>query len=66
MAYYVPPRRQRITRLFCNMVLTGRFHLEGLNTNFFSPTDCAMAYDMASTHRDRTMGIVFDWTNLRS
>ncbi len=50
-----------ITRLFFSLVASGRFSLEGLNTHFFKPSDCAEAYLIANRDRAKTMGIVFDW-----
>lgn len=51
-----------ITRLFYNMVVSGRFNVEGLNTHIFAPADCEKAYATANTKRAETMGIVFDWS----
>lgn len=50
-----------ITSLFLQLVGQGRFSLAGLNTHRFAPEDCARAYEVANTERDKTMGIVFDW-----
>lgn len=50
-----------ITRYFLGLAATGRFPLEGLNTHFFKPEDCARAYETANRERAKTMGIVFDW-----
>ncbi len=50
-----------IARLFFSLVASGRFSLDGLNTHFFKPADCAEAYLIANRERAKTMGIVFDW-----
>ncbi len=51
----------RIGRLFFTLVADGRICLDGLNTHTFRPEECVKAYDLASTRRQETMGIVFDW-----
>jgi 2-desacetyl-2-hydroxyethyl bacteriochlorophyllide A dehydrogenase len=51
----------RIHRLFCNLHISGRFNLDGMTTHRFKPEDCKAAYDLATDHRDETMGILFDW-----
>jgi 2-desacetyl-2-hydroxyethyl bacteriochlorophyllide A dehydrogenase len=53
---------QRIHHLFCNLVQSGRFSLEGLNTHVFLPKNCKDAYELANTRRGETMGMIFDWT----
>lgn len=50
-----------ITKYFLDLAASGRFALDGLNTHFFAPADCAKAYETANTERSKTMGIVFDW-----
>jgi threonine dehydrogenase-like Zn-dependent dehydrogenase len=50
-----------ITRLFFQLVKTGRFPLKGLNTHRFAPEDCVAAYAVANERRSETMGIWFDW-----
>jgi 2-desacetyl-2-hydroxyethyl bacteriochlorophyllide A dehydrogenase len=50
-----------ITRYFFDLVASGRFFLQGLNTHFFAPSDCVRAYETANRDRSRTMGIVFRW-----
>ena len=50
-----------ITGLFLSLAASGRFSLEGLNTHFFKPEDCAKAYETVNRERARTMGVVFDW-----
>lgn len=49
-------------RLFCRLVSSGRFNLEGLNTNTFTPDQFAKAYETANSRRSDAMGILFDWT----
>lgn len=51
-----------ISRLFFNLISSGRFNLEGLNTHTFAPADHVKAYETANTQRGQTMGILFDWT----
>ncbi len=50
-----------ITDLFLSLAGSGRFPLEGLNTHFFAPDDCAQAYEVVNRERARTMGVVFGW-----
>lgn len=50
-----------ISELFLSLAASGRFSLEGLNTHFFKPADCAQAYETVNRERARTMGVVFDW-----
>jgi threonine dehydrogenase-like Zn-dependent dehydrogenase len=51
-----------IAQLFFNLVATGRFSLEGLNSHIFTPKQCAEAYAVANRDRASTMGMVFDWS----
>lgn len=53
----------KINQVFFDLVKSGRFNIDGLNTHTFDPKDCAEAYDLASNKRDETMGIIFDWRN---
>lgn len=50
-----------ISNLFLSLAASGRFSLEGLNTHFFKPADCADAYETVNRERARTMGVIFDW-----
>jgi 2-desacetyl-2-hydroxyethyl bacteriochlorophyllide A dehydrogenase len=50
-----------ISAYFLGLAEGGRFSLDGLNTHFFQPEECAEAYAAANRDRARTMGIVFDW-----
>lgn len=52
---------QSIHQLFTNLVTSGRFNLDGLNTHTFAPEDCEKAYELASEQRGSTMGILFKW-----
>ncbi len=52
-----------ITQLLFTLVSSGRFSLEGLNTHVFRPEACVEAYTTANRDRDKTMGIVFDWSD---
>ena len=56
----------RIIELFFHLAATKRFPLEGMNTHFFAPEDCAEAYATANRERATTMGIVFSWADIRS
>ena len=51
----------RIVQLFFELVGTGRFNMDGLNTHTFRPAQHAEAYRVANQERGGTMGIVFDW-----
>jgi threonine dehydrogenase-like Zn-dependent dehydrogenase len=51
-----------IHSLFFQLVATGRFSLDGLNTHVFDPRDCAEAYRLAEKQRGETLGILFDWS----
>jgi threonine dehydrogenase-like Zn-dependent dehydrogenase len=50
-----------INELFFDLVVKGKFNLEGLNTHTLLPTDCVAAYELARDRRSETIGIVFDW-----
>lgn len=50
-----------IARLFFNLVRSGRFRMEGLNTHTFRGSACRAAYDTAQRARADTLGILFDW-----
>ena len=54
--------QRRIDRLFFTCVRRNRFDLEGLITHEFAPENCATAYALAESARERTLGILFDWT----
>ena len=49
--------------LFFHLVRTGRFDLEGLVTNVFSPSDTEAAYGALDEHPDETLGVCFDWAS---
>lgn len=49
--------------LFFHLVRTGRFDLEGLVTNVFTPSDAEAAYRALDQHPDETLGVCFDWTS---
>ncbi len=49
--------------LFFHLVRTGRFDLEGLVTNVFSPSDAEAAYGALDEHPDETLGVCFDWAS---
>lgn len=52
-----------IVSLFFQMVTDGRFDVGGLQSHAFAPNDCAAAYEMISTRRAETMGVLFNWHN---
>jgi threonine dehydrogenase-like Zn-dependent dehydrogenase len=51
-----------ITAHLFHKVLAGRFDITGLITHTFTPGQYAEAYRLANTHREETLGILFDWT----
>jgi hypothetical protein len=62
------PRPQLLNtahRLFFACVRRGRFNLEGFITHEFPPEDCASAYALAESAREKTLGLLFDWTRGR-
>jgi 2-desacetyl-2-hydroxyethyl bacteriochlorophyllide A dehydrogenase len=52
----------RYYRLFFSLVGSGRFRMDGLDTEAFAPGACAEAYARAEEKRGETMGILFDWS----
>lgn len=54
--------QRRIDALFFQHARSGAFPLAGLVTHEFRPEDCERAYALATEHRDRAVGILFDWT----
>ena len=50
-----------INELFFDLVISGKFNLDGLNTHMLPPTECVAAYQLARERRAETIGIVFDW-----
>lgn len=50
--------------VFFQFLRTNRFPTPGLITHRFLPSECAEAYELASTNRSRTMGILFDWNGI--
>lgn len=54
--------QRRIDGLFFQHARSGSFPLAGLITHEFRPEDCERAYALATEHRDRAVGILFDWT----
>ncbi|MDZ4729634.1 MAG: zinc-binding alcohol dehydrogenase [Xanthomonadales bacterium] len=53
----------KVDELFFSYVLSGRFDLSGLMTHEFTPLECQQAYALAELHRERAMGILFNWTD---
>jgi 2-desacetyl-2-hydroxyethyl bacteriochlorophyllide A dehydrogenase len=51
----------KIISLMFNLVERGKFNLEKLNTNEFTPGQCEEAYTLLNTDRAATMGVVFNW-----
>lgn len=52
---------QTISALFFQMLADGRFNLDGMQSHSFDPRDCVQAYELISTRRAETMGVVFEW-----
>lgn len=50
--------------VFFQFLRTRRFPTVGLVTHRFQPSECAEAYELATTNRSRTMGILFDWNGV--
>ncbi len=55
---------QRVTRLFFDLLQSGRFSVAGLVTHRYSPNDCRQAYELTADNRGLTMGVLFDWSTL--
>jgi 2-desacetyl-2-hydroxyethyl bacteriochlorophyllide A dehydrogenase len=53
---------ETISRLFFNLIATGRFPMAGLTSHVFAPEHAAEAYVTANRDRASTMGLIFDWT----
>ena len=53
--------RQGIAQLYFNLLSSGRFSMDGMNTHFFEPEDAKEAYRIANECREQTMGIFFRW-----
>lgn len=49
--------------LFFHLARTGRFDLEGLVTNVFTPSEAEAAYRALDEHPDETLGVCFDWAS---
>jgi 2-desacetyl-2-hydroxyethyl bacteriochlorophyllide A dehydrogenase len=47
---------------FFELVGSGRFDLDALNTHTFAPHDCERAYALVNERRGETMGVVFGWS----
>ncbi len=50
--------------IFFNLAMSGRFNLSGLNTHTFRPDQCQQAYETIDAQREKTMGVLFDWTSI--
>jgi len=57
--------QRRIDELFFTRVQEGRFDLSGLITHEFPPAECETAYALAEQQREKVMGILYDWSELR-
>jgi len=57
--------QRRIDELFFARVQEGRFDLSGLITHEFPPSECETAYALAEQQREKVMGILYDWSELR-
>lgn len=53
---------RNIVELFFSLLQRGIFKIDGLNTHTFKAEDCVAAFDLTSTHRQETMGVLFDWS----
>jgi len=56
--------QRAVDQLFFDKVGAQQFDLSDLITHVFSPKDCELAYALADKQREKTMGILFDWTVL--
>jgi 2-desacetyl-2-hydroxyethyl bacteriochlorophyllide A dehydrogenase len=54
--------QQRIGRLFGNFLASGRINMAGMNSHEFTPDRAGEAYEMISSRRNETMGIIFNWS----
>lgn len=52
---------QTISALFFDLVRTGRYSLDGLNTHTFAPEACEDAYGLLTERRAETLGVQFRW-----
>ena len=52
-----------IVSLFFQMVADGRIDVGGLLSHTYAPSECGTAYEMISTRRSETMGVLFNWSN---
>ena len=50
--------------LFLQMLRDGRMAFDGMESHRFAPRDCAAAYELISTRRAETMGVLFDWAGV--
>lgn len=50
-----------VARLFADLMASGRFLMDGLNTHVFDPRRCVEAYAEVNARRGETMGVLFDW-----
>ncbi|NEE03917.1 zinc-dependent alcohol dehydrogenase [Phytoactinopolyspora halotolerans] len=57
-------RDQEIFRLFFHLAASGRFPLDGLTTHRFSPVECQEAFELLEDQRGKTLGVIFDWTDV--
>lgn len=55
-------RAERIHQLFFSLLNSGRFPMTDINTHILKPEDYIEAYRLANEEREKTMGIIFDWT----
>ena len=51
----------KIHQKFFDLVQSGRFSVEGLNTHRFNSRDAVEAYRLTTERRAETMGVWFDW-----
>jgi 2-desacetyl-2-hydroxyethyl bacteriochlorophyllide A dehydrogenase len=55
-----------MARLFFTYLERGQMNVSDLVTHRYSPKQAAEAYEMLLTDRSKAMGVVFDWTQMKS
>ncbi len=51
----------KIHQRFFDLVQSGRFSVDGLNTHRFNPREAELAYQLTTDRRSETLGVWFDW-----
>ncbi len=52
---------RNIVEFFMSLHQRGNFNLDGLNTHRFPAEQCVEAFELTTTRRSETMGVLFDW-----